>query len=142
MTIAETVDPTYGVSLNYISDLGVRAGAVVFNASIILRGLTILVTAWFLLRMFQDRILTIAAVVAGIGEIGVGSFTEDFGGIHSIVSFITFVFAALSAILAITVTGVVAVVGWALVDLFLLAPLAETLEVCDEAVSRANLHLG
>ena len=100
MIIAEAVDPPYSVSTNYISDLGVRAGAVVFNASIVLLGLTILVTAWFLLRAFRDRILTITVVLAGIGAIGVGVFTEDFGGIHSIVSFITFVFAALSAILA------------------------------------------
>jgi hypothetical membrane protein len=103
MIIAEAVDPTYSVSMNYISDLGVRAGATVFNSSIIILGITILATAWFLLRAFKDRILMIVVFLAGVGAIGVGVFTEAFGFIHSIVSFITFLFAALSAILAFRV---------------------------------------
>src|SRR5437016_10140554 len=49
MIIAEAVDPSYSVSTNYISDLGVRAGSAVFNTSIILLGITILATSWFLL---------------------------------------------------------------------------------------------
>jgi len=100
LIIAEAVDPTYSVSLNYISDLGVRAGAPIFNGSIILLGLTILLTSWYLYRAFKDRILMIVVFIAGIGAIGVGVFTEDFDIIHSVFSFITFVFAALSAILA------------------------------------------
>jgi len=100
LIIAEAVDPTYSVSLNYISDLGVRAGAPIFNGSIILLGLTILLTSWYLYRAFKDRILMIVVVLAGIGAIGVGVFTEAFGPIHSVVSFITFVFAGLSAIVA------------------------------------------
>jgi len=100
LIIAEAVDPTYSVSLNYISDLGIRAGAPIFNGSIILLGLTILLTSWYLYRAFKDRILMIVVFIAGIGAIGVGVFTEDFDIIHSVFSFITFVFAALSAILA------------------------------------------
>ena len=100
LIIAEAVDPTYSVSLNYISDLGVRAGAPIFNGSIILLGLTILLTSWYLYRAFKDRILMIVVFIAGIGAIGVGVFTEDFDIIHSVFSFLTFVFAALSAILA------------------------------------------
>jgi len=103
MIIAESVDPSYSVSANYISDLGVRAGAAVFNTSIILLGITILATSWFLFRAFKDRILMIVVLLAGVGAVGVGVFTEAFGSIHSIVSFITFLFAALSAILAFRV---------------------------------------
>jgi len=87
MIIAEAVDPSYSVSTNYISDLGVRAGAAVFNTSIILLGITILATSWFIFR-------------AGVGAIGVGVFTEAFGFLHTIVSFITFLFAGLAAVLA------------------------------------------
>jgi len=93
MIIAEAVDPSYSVSTNYISDLGVRAGAAIFNTSIILLGITIL-------RAFKDRILMIVVLLAGVGAVGVGVFTEAFGVLHSIVSFITFLFAGLSAILA------------------------------------------
>jgi len=100
LTIAEAVYPNYSVSANYISDLGVGAAALIFNTSIILLGLAVLASAWFVFRAFKDLILTIAVVLAGIGAIGVGVFTEDFGGVHSIFSLITFVFSALSAILA------------------------------------------
>jgi len=100
MIIAEAVDPTYSVRTNYISDLGVRAGAAVFNSSIIILGIAILATSWFLFRAFKDRILMIVVLLAGVGAVGVGVFTESYGSIHTIVSFITFLFAGLSAILA------------------------------------------
>jgi len=103
MIIAEAVDPSYSVSTNYISDLGVRAGAAVFNTSIILLGITILATSWFILRAFKDRILMLVLLLAGVGAVGVGVFTEAFGSIPSLVSFITFLFAALSAVLAFRV---------------------------------------
>lgn len=104
MIIAEAVDPTYSVSTNYISDLGVRAGAAIFNTSIILLGIATLATSWFLFRAFKDRILMIVVLLAGVGAVGVGVFTENApDGLHSLVSFITFLFAALSAILAFRV---------------------------------------
>jgi hypothetical membrane protein len=100
MIIAEAVDPRYSVSENYISDLGVRAGAFVFNSSIMVLGLAILATSWFYFRAFKDRILTSVFLLAGIGAIGVGIFNEAFDILHSLFSFITFFFAALSAIAA------------------------------------------
>jgi len=100
MIIAEAVDPTYSVSTNYISDLGVRAGAPVFNVSIIILGVTILATGWFLYQASKDRILLVVIVLGGIGAIGVGVFNETYGVIHTIASFITFLFAALTAIVA------------------------------------------
>lgn len=103
LILAEAVDLTYSVRSNYISDLGMRVGAPIFNGSIILLGITAFLTSWFLYRAFADRILMIVVVLAGIGAIGVGVFTEAYGIIHTIVSFITFLFAALSAILAFRV---------------------------------------
>jgi len=100
LIIAEAVDPTYSVRFNNISDLGVRAGAPIFNGSIILLGLTILLTSWYLYRAFKDRILMTLILLAGIGAIGVGVFTEAFEVIHTVASFITFVFAAISTIVA------------------------------------------
>jgi hypothetical membrane protein len=100
MIIAEAVDPPYSVSENYISDLGVRAGAFVFNSSIMFLGLAILATSWFSFRAFKDRILTSVVLLAGIGAIGVGIFNEAFDILHTLFSFITFFFAALSALAA------------------------------------------
>src|SRR2546426_9448116 len=55
LTVAESVYPGYSVSINYISDLGVGPAALIFDPSIILVGLVVLATAWFLLRAFKVR---------------------------------------------------------------------------------------
>ena len=103
LTVAESVYPGYSVSQNYISDLGVGPAALIFDPSIILVGLVVLATAWFLLRAFKDRLVSIVVALAGVGAIAVGVFTEDFGVIHSLVSLWTFIFIALSAILAMRI---------------------------------------
>src|SRR5947208_15789022 len=90
MIIAEAVDPSYSVSTNYISDLGVRAGAAIFNTSIILLGITILATSWFLLRAFKDPILMVLVLLAALGAVGVGVFTAAFGFVHPIVAAMTY----------------------------------------------------
>lgn len=103
LIVAEAVDGDYSVRENYISDLGTGAGAAIFNSSIIVLGLTIIATSWFAFRALRDRVLTIVILLAGIGAIGVGVFTEAFGILHSLFSFITFFFAALSALAAFRV---------------------------------------
>ena len=105
LTVSEAVyseaSPTgYSISQNYISDLGVGPAALVFNPSIILVGVLVLATAWFLWRAVGDRILSIVVALAGAGAIAVGVFTEAFGVVHELVSLWTFIFIGLSAILA------------------------------------------
>src|SRR3989449_8117386 len=103
LTVAESVYPGYSVSQKYISDLGVGPAALIFDPSIILVGLVVLATAWFLLRAFKDRLVSIVVALGGAGAIAVGVFTEDFGVIHCLVSPWTFIFIALSAILAMRI---------------------------------------
>ena len=103
LTVAESVYPGYSVSINYISDLGVGPAALIFDPSIILVGLVVLATAWFLLRAFKDRLVSVVVALAGVGAIAVGVFTESFGVIHELVSLWTFIFIALSAILAMRI---------------------------------------
>lgn len=103
MTIAEAVYPGYSVSENFISDLGVGPAAAVFNPSIFIVGLAILGSAWFLLRAYKDRLLSIVVALAGIGAMGVGIFTEDFPAVHGVAALVAFVFSALAAILTIRI---------------------------------------
>src|SRR5213080_5127892 len=100
LTVAESVYPGYSVSINYISDLGVAPAALLFDPSIILVGVVVLATAWFLWRAVGDRILSIVVALGGAGAIAVGVFTEAFGVVHEIVSLWTFIFIGLSAIFA------------------------------------------
>src|SRR5207253_2141371 len=71
LTVAESVYPGYSVSQNYISDLGVGPAALIFDPSIILVGLVVLATAWFLLRAFKDRLVSIVVALGGAGAIAI-----------------------------------------------------------------------
>ena len=109
LTVAEALYPGYSISQNYISDLGatcratcqvVQPTSIIFNSSVFLLGLLVIVGAYFVWRGFNSRIFSVLAVTAGLGAMGVGLFPETAGVIHDIVSLITFVFAGLSAIVS------------------------------------------
>src|SRR2546428_878171 len=97
LTVSEAVyseaSPTgYSISQNYISDLGVGPAALIFNPSIILVGVLVLATAWFLWRAVGDRILSIVVALAGPGAIAVGVLPEALGVVHELVAPWTVIF--------------------------------------------------
>jgi hypothetical membrane protein len=109
LILAEIYYPGYNVSANYVSDLGATCPtastcvineptSMIFNASIALLGLLILIGAYFLQRAFRWTPATVMVALAGIGALGVGLFPETTGIWHSIFSLIVFLFAGLSAI--------------------------------------------
>jgi len=98
--IAEARHPGYSISGNAISDLGVGPAALIFNSSIILLGLMILASSYFIQRAFRRPKFTSLLVFTAIGTTGVGIFPENLGIIHLIVSLIAFLFGGLSAIAA------------------------------------------
>jgi hypothetical membrane protein len=98
LIVAESLFPGYSVSTNYVSDLGVGRSAAIFNSSVFLMGLLILFATYFLQRSSDFNVLTVFLVLTGVGAMGVGVFTEDFGIIHGVVSLIAFLFGGLSAI--------------------------------------------
>jgi len=99
--VSEALYPGYSVADNYISDLGVGSSSVIFNSSVFLMGLLLLVGAYFLQRAFHFEMLTVMVVLTAIGAMGAGIFTEDFATIHSIASLLTFVFSGLAAIFSV-----------------------------------------
>jgi len=96
--VSEALYPGYSISDNYVSDLGVGPSSMIFNSSIFLMGLLLLLGAFFLQRAFHFEMLTVMVGLTAIGAIGVGIFTEDFATIHSVASLITFMFSGLAAI--------------------------------------------
>ena len=109
LILAEIYYPGYNVSTNYVSDLGAtcpNSGAcvineptsMIFNASLALLGLLILLGAYFLQRAFRHAPATAMVALAGIGALGVGLFPETTGIGHSIFSPIVFLFAGLAAL--------------------------------------------
>jgi len=104
MVVAEALYSGYSVADNYISDLGVGPSALVFNSSVFLFGLLVVIAAYLIWRGVVAgvgaKIVAVLFFIAGIGVMGVGVFTEDAGAIHWVVSMIAFLFGGLSAIAA------------------------------------------
>lgn len=110
LLLAEATYPGYSVSTNAISDLGAtckgevcqifQPSSTIFNSSIVILGLLVLLTSYYLQKAFKMRLLTIFVAIAALSMMGVGIFPETTGIIHSIVSFLTFFFIGLVAIVA------------------------------------------
>ena len=109
MIVAETLYPNYNVANNYISDLGPpcvgppncpsQTSWWVFDGSIVLMGLCILVSAFYLNRYFRWKPATALILLTGIGAIGVGVFNETAPySLHGLMSLLTFLASGLSAI--------------------------------------------
>ena len=100
----------YSVSSNYISDLGatcptsgacyIPPSALLFNASVALLGLFMLVGAYYFRRAFKWLPVNVSIALVGIGALGVGLFPETTGIVHHLFSMITFLFAGITAIIA------------------------------------------
>jgi len=100
MLVAEALYPGYSISQNYISDLGAGPSASIFNSSVFLLGLMVVVSAYFVHRSFRNRLVTSLLVLAGAGAMGVGVFPENYPAMHEIVSDIAFIFGGLLPIAA------------------------------------------
>ena len=100
MLVAEAVYPGYSISQNYISDLGVGPSALIFNSSVFLLGLMVVLGAYFMRRSFRDRLVTGLLVLAGVGAMGVGLFPENNPVMHRIVADVAFNFGGLAPIAA------------------------------------------
>jgi len=100
MIVAEALYNGYSVADNYISDLGVGPSAIIFNSSVFLFGLMVVIASYCIWRVFGEKLLVTLFFIAGIGVMGVGAFPESVEVIHPIVSLIAFLFGGLSAIAA------------------------------------------
>lgn len=100
MIVGEAQRPTYSVSADAISDLGVGSTALLFNTSVFLVGVLSIGGAYFLHRMHRRKLLTILFVLGGVGAMGVGLFPETIPAAHGIFAFTAFVFGGIAAIVA------------------------------------------
>jgi hypothetical membrane protein len=108
LILAEIYYPSYNVSTNAVSDLGANCSttscqifqpaSTIFNSSVFILGLFVIVGALFLQRAFHWKPATIMIALAGVGALGVGLFPETAGIWHSIFTLIVFLFAGLSAV--------------------------------------------
>jgi hypothetical membrane protein len=113
MLFAEALYPGYSISGNYISDLGATCNGIfpnagvcvihqptanIFNSSVILLGVLLVIAAYVFWRSLGWKIFAILVLLTGIGAMGVGVFPETAPVAHEITSDIAFIFAGISAI--------------------------------------------
>jgi hypothetical membrane protein len=98
--MAEARYAGYSISANYISDLGVGPTGPLFDASIAILGIAVIVAAFFLYRGFGSKVLAVLAGLTGLGAFLVGVFNENYGSLHGYVSDLTFIVGPLTAIYA------------------------------------------
>ncbi len=103
--IAESLRPDYSISRNYISDLGVGANAWLFNCTVILFGLSLIIGAILLATINKRSPFPYILALVGIGATMVGLFPENTGSLHGIGATIAFISAGLSAITCLNWTG-------------------------------------
>jgi hypothetical membrane protein len=114
MQVSEFIDgASYNVANNYISDLGTycpASGACMelpshnlFDTSVFLVGLAIVLGSYFLYRAFKNKIFSGLLILSGIGAMGVGIFPENYAVEHELFSLIVFLFGGLAAIAAIKI---------------------------------------
>lgn len=100
-------EPTYTTRDSMISDLGAteppesiitQPSANIFNLTMIISGILVLMGAYFLFRSYNDRIALVLVGLLGVGALGVGIFPGNINPQHPIFALTTFISGGLSAI--------------------------------------------
>src|SRR5712692_10543217 len=96
LVVAEEVYPDYRISQT-ISSLG-RPGpsALIFNSSLFLEGVLVLVAAYFLQKAYRNVLATTFFALGAMGAMGAALFPEDVYNIHLAVSIVSFFVAGLT----------------------------------------------
>ena len=89
----------YSVATNAISDMGVGSSAYIFNSSVFLIGLFIVISGYIIARRLKARLVFAFLELTGIGAMGVGLFPETTSP-HGLFAMMAFVFGGLSAVAA------------------------------------------
>lgn len=102
MLVAEGMRPEYSISANAISDLGVGSTALLFNTSVAVLGILILLAVGLYHAVHKKLWITVPYFIAAVGPIGVGLFPETMGTPHAVFAFLAFSFGSLIPILVAT----------------------------------------
>ena len=98
LMIAEALYPDYSLSGNYVSDLGVGPSSIVFNLSVFLLGLLLVIGTYFLRHISDLKTINRLLFLMAVGAMGVGVFTKDLTFVHAAVASTAFLFSGLSAV--------------------------------------------
>ncbi|WP_292467238.1 DUF998 domain-containing protein [Methanolobus sp.] len=114
ITSAETFYPDYNTAQNMISDLGAteppnsiitQPSATIFNSTMIVCGLCIILAAFCIHRSFSEITVTVPLLLFGFGALGVGIFPGNYGVVHGLSALLTFIFGGVAAIVSFKIVA-------------------------------------
>jgi hypothetical membrane protein len=95
---AESWYDGYSSRIDYVSELGIGPTALIFNLSVFMLGVFIVIGAFFLYKSSEKKLLLVLLTISGIGCMGVGVFPGYLQPMHSIATMLAIMFGAFSAI--------------------------------------------
>ncbi len=100
LLVGEALRPTYSLSSDSISSLGIGAHGSIFYYSILLMGALVVIAGIILLTGKKKEAWQGSLILVGIGAIGVGTFPYLISyPLHSDFAFLAFVFGGITALL-------------------------------------------
>jgi hypothetical membrane protein len=99
---AESWYDGYSSRIDYVSDLGIGPTALIYNLSVFLLGVFMVIGAFFLHKSSKKRLLPVLITISGIGAMGVGVFPGHMQPMHSIGTLLAIMFGAFSAMASFT----------------------------------------
>ncbi|MFX1580048.1 MAG: DUF998 domain-containing protein [Promethearchaeota archaeon] len=99
---AESWYDGYSSRIDYVSELGIGPTALIYNLSVFLLGVFMVVGAFFLYKSSEKRLLPSLLTISGIGAMGVGVFPGYMQPMHSIATMLAIMFGAFSAMASYT----------------------------------------
>ena len=106
---AEALYPAaYSTHRNTVSDLGAmrpeniirQPSAAIFDWTLIIAGLLIIVAAYFAYRALQRWAIVIPTALLGVGVLGAGTFPGNTGNTHALLAMLAFTAGSVAAILS------------------------------------------
>ena len=100
MIILESFQPNYNSAIHYVSSLGVGTTAIIYNTSISLFGLSMVISSIILYKSLGRKIFPLFFLITGLFVLGVGLFPENIRPIHGYVTAFAFIFAVFLPIIS------------------------------------------
>ena len=98
--VSESFQTGYNSALHYVSSLGVGTTALTYNVSIILFGLSLVISSVLFYKTLNAKIFTLFLLITGLFIIGVGLFPENTRPMHGYVTGFAFIFAVILPIIS------------------------------------------
>ncbi|MFW9844301.1 MAG: DUF998 domain-containing protein, partial [Candidatus Thorarchaeota archaeon] len=99
---AESWYDGYSSRIDYVSDLGTGPTALIYNVSVFMLGVFVVIGTFFLYTVEKRKLFPILMTICGIGCMGVGVFPANLQPMHSVATLLAIMFGGFAAVASYT----------------------------------------